>query len=78
VTKREVKIPHDRYATSAHVYQLTTPRLKVPTMTTKVSYTSRGFTGSLAIRRESVSPYRPNYQRTERGSEELNISAKLE
>jgi hypothetical protein len=47
-------------------------------MTTKVSYTSRGFTGSLAIRRESVSPYGPNYQRTERGSEELNISAKLE
>jgi hypothetical protein len=78
VTKRKVKIPHDRDATSAHFYQLTTPRLKVPTTTTKVSDTSRGFIDSLAIRRESVSPYEPDYQRTKRGSEELNISAKPE
>jgi hypothetical protein len=44
-------------------------------MTTEVLETSRGFTGSLAIGRESVLADIPDYRITERGYEEINISA---
>jgi hypothetical protein len=47
-------------------------------MTTKVSDTSRGSAGSLAIGRELVPIDGPDYRRNERGSEEINISAELE
>jgi hypothetical protein len=47
-------------------------------MTTEVSDTRRGSAGSLAIGRESVPADEPGYQRTERGSKELNISTELE
>jgi hypothetical protein len=42
-------------------------------MTKKVSDVGRGSAGNLAIGRESVPIDRPNYQRTERGSEEITI-----
>jgi hypothetical protein len=47
-------------------------------MTKEVSETSRGFTDSLAIARESVSADGPDYRRNERGFEEINISTEPE
>jgi hypothetical protein len=47
-------------------------------MKTKVSDVGRGSAGNLAIGRESVPVDGPNYQRTEGGLEELNISAEPE
>jgi hypothetical protein len=78
VIKRKVKIPYDRYATLDLVCQLTTPTLKISIMTTKFSDIGRGSVGILAIGRESIPIDRPNYQRTEGGSKELNISAEPE
>jgi hypothetical protein len=45
-------------------------------MTIEVLDIGRGFAGILAIGRESVPADEPGYQRTERGSKELNISIK--
>jgi hypothetical protein len=78
VIKREVKIPYGQDETSTPVCQLTTLTLKISTMTKEVLDTSRGFAGSLAIGRELVPADGPDYRRTERGSEELNISVELE
>ena len=58
--------------------QLTTPTLKISITTTKFSDAGRGSVGNLAIGRESVPADGPGYRRTERGSEELNISAEPE
>jgi hypothetical protein len=51
VIKRKVKIPYDLYAASTPFFQLTTPTLKIPITTTKVSDAGKGSTGSLAIGR---------------------------
>jgi hypothetical protein len=77
-TEGKVKISHDRYETSTPVCQPTTPTLKIPIATTKVSDAGIGFAGILTIGRKLVSSDRSSYRRNEGGFEELNVSAKSE
>jgi hypothetical protein len=78
VPKGKTKIAYDQDESSTPVCQLTTPTLKISPMTKEVLDTGRGFAGNLAIGREPIPTDRPNYQRTEGGFEEFNVSDELE
>jgi len=68
-TEGNVKISHDRYATSTLICQFTTPTLKISTVTTKVSDTGRGSVDNPTTGRKPVSIDRSSYRRTKGGFE---------
>ena len=74
----KVEIYHERYATHAPGRQFTITTLKIPIATIEVPDVGRGSAGSPATGRKLVSADEPSYQRTEGGSEELNIPTKPE
>jgi hypothetical protein len=78
VIERKVEISHEKYAVLAYVCQFTITTLKMSTVTTKVSNTGRGSTGSPATRRKPISEDGSSHQTNEGGFEELNIPTEPE